>query len=214
MNKLSILAVAAAVGALGFAGTDVALAKKKKRSAGQKFSCVTSKGKFKDNVASRAKDDNGQIVPMGLFSFGGLDQLVILGTQQNIGRTGAGSIKIMNLIVLGVDDVRSATLPITYEAGGAGSTVTGSFSLNSFKFSRFKIPGLPGGGGSVKTTSNSWVPDEKGQVPYSVTLTKYDSVTNRLSGKFGGEMLPGDSNTILKNLKVKKGAFTVECRFN
>lgn len=186
MRKIGLTLGAAVLGAVSLAALDASTAEAARRAPPQSFKCKPSKGGAFVDKAHRAAN-----APLCTFSNSGGYILNLVGSQP--GRTSRN----LTIIAFGVPDPRTnGNLPATFTStsSGAGSS-TGFYNLTQ----------ITGSLRNPRTKSSSWAIDNSNA--FSVTLTRYDSVANRLIGKFAGKLRAGDSSPNAGTLTIRNGTF-------
>ena len=181
--RLALAALASAV-VVAAAGPASAVTRK---SVPETVSFKVGKTLVKDNTP---KEDGG---PLGTLFFGPQHSLVFRGVNVKHGKKGLVVTKTLDVFVQNIPDVRTAQLPITFAAGGG---LGGSFQTDTTSDA------------APTPVTLRWNVDPAGALPFTVKLLKYDSVTQRLVGSFGGTMRGAELTQ--KVAKVTAGKFVID----
>lgn len=164
----------------------------------QVVSARVGKIAFKENTSKA-----GAVAIARLEKVGETFRFEVTGRFEKFTKTGTGTARSLGVVVHQCADLRSATFPLSYakgtpETGGA----TGTFSSAVTK----KVG--KGEEAMLVTTTSLWRASPLDSVPFTVTFTKWEPATMRISGKLGGTLTPVLMTGAKSNAAVKSGKFT------
>jgi type 1 fimbria pilin len=138
-------------------------------------------------------------VPMAQFAASTFNQIAIATAQPSF-RLG-GTSKVLTINMVGCPDPRTLT---------ADQVKTTSFNpttglVIAYTASKNTIP---------PRILGLWATDEDDAGSASLTWKTFNAATNRLTGKFSANLLPGIDSPSSRNFKVRGGTFNVEVGFN